>query len=149
MFSTLQVVPPGSFLMSRGHNVMQLGILSSIISNGNRIIIELNITPDTYAFRISGKKINNQILGLSDKCQLNEAKIKLLVDLATKITICHGVVKKIASIPNNCSREMISMIGDENTNIEHFRWAKACNEVVRWTALNNVCRRCQKEASKL
>lgn len=148
IFSTLSV-PEGSFLLSRDPNVIKLGILSSIISNGNRLIIELEISPDMFKFKIRGKNIKHELLGLDNKFIPNDNKLKQLINLATKITICRGVVKHMDLTPKNCFREMISLIGDENSGVEHFRWAKTCNEVVRWTATGTVCTRCQVQAKKI
>lgn len=135
---------PGSYIMSKTINYLKLGVESNVIVNGNRLMAELELSTDSYAIKIRGKSIDHSLLSLDNGFQPCIENIKTLVNLTKQIPVCCGVQNDSEVLPSNCVREVISHIGDENSNRISIRCFEKCEQVLKWTAGSLSCRQCQK-----
>lgn len=141
---SLDFIPHGSFLLQKDNNFMKLGIVTSILTNGNRVVVELTVTNSSFQFQVRGKKINNDLLCLSNNFKLTKGSLEKLVYIAKKMKICCGVSKKPTETLDNYILEIVSHVGDENSSEERLRCSVFCKQVVAWTSNGNTCRSCQK-----
>lgn len=144
MSNLLNYTPPHSFLISKELNCLQLGVFSSAVTNGNRLLINLKFESESYSMSIRGKEVKLCTIGFSNNFKPCKENLNKIVKAASNTIVCHGVLYKEGDTPQDCVKENTANFGDENSCKEYIRCISKCQQVVPWTSITTACRACQK-----
>ena len=137
-------LPRSSMIINKNDTLISFTVASHITTNGNIVQKLVTIYSDkTWILSIRGLPIDLSKLGICNTyCELSD-----LLTIVGKIQLCRGVqVRGNQVIPHSSVKEMISVVGDENSNAAHVR-CHACTQVVAFSKKSGsdyTCSPCQR-----